>query len=479
MPPIEPQSVFRFFEAISRIPRGSGNEKAVSNYILKFAREKNLEAIQDKYHNLIIKKPASPGFENHEAVMLQAHLDMVCEKNAGTAHDFENDPIELILEGDTLRAKDTTLGADNGIAVAAYMAIMDDVSLIHPTLEIVLTVDEEMGMTGAENLDISPLESTRMINLDSSEEGVFFAGCAGGIKAAYTLANEWEAPGEYTSVFTLTVKGLSGGHSGGEINRERGNSLRILGRLLYTLAQETDFRVAAVQGGMKLNAIPREAAAVIAIRATETDVFKKAVETFTENISAEYRISDPGLEIKLNDNSKIERVLSPVCGSKIIQSLLLIPNGVSAMSMDTPGLVETSCNIGVMEQDDNYTTLHIMPRSMVSSRLTMVRDQIQSAADATGATVVFNNRYEPWEYNPKSALRDTAVLVYNGMYRKEPKITAVHAGLECGVFGVKMPGLDILSFGPDIWELHTPHEHMSVSSMKRCWEFLLALLESL
>jgi dipeptidase D len=478
LPPLEPASVFRFFEALSQIPRGSGNEKAVSDYVKRFALEKKLEVVQDEYHNLIIKKPASPGYENHEAVILQAHLDMVCEKNTGTEHDFETDPIELVLVGDILRANNTTLGADNGIAVAVYMALLDG-AFVHPPLEVVLTADEEAGMSGAEKIDLSSLKGRRMINLDSSEEGIFFAGCAGGIKAAYRLPHEWEESGAYTAAYRLTVKGLQGGHSGGEINRERGNSIRILGRLLYDLLKKTDARIACVQGGMKLNAIPREAEAVVAVRPSDAETVKSIVACFAEEVSDEYRVADPGLTVIVNETDGAKCVLSRDCGHAIVQSLLLLPNGVAAMSLDTPGLVETSCNIGVVEQNEHITSVHIMPRSLVSSRLSMIRHQIQSAADATGAKVYFSNRYEPWAYNPQSALRETAVGVFRGLYDKAPQVTAVHAGLECGIFGGKIPGLDMISFGPDIWELHTPHEHLSASSVKRVWEYLLALLKSL
>jgi dipeptidase D len=476
---LEPAAVFRFFEAISQIPRGSGNEKAVSDYICDFARGKGLPVIQDRLFNLIITKPASSGYENHPPVILQGHLDMVCEKNIGTEHDFLKDPIKLQINGDMISAQGTTLGADNGTAVAMCMALLDDGSLEHPPLEIILTVDEEAGMGGAANLDTSTLQGRRMINLDTTHEDTFFTGCAGGAKAAYTLENQWEAPGEHTAAYALRVKGLKGGHSGEEIIKERGNSLRILGRLLRAVDCEADIRIAYVHGGMKINAIPREAEAVIMVKPENAGKIGAAVNLFRECMAVEYRVSDPDLTITCESAVKKDKILNQTCGKNLIASLLLLPNGVLAMSMDIPGLVETSCNLGVLEQDEKETTIHIMPRSSVEARLWMVKELIKAAAEMTRAKAVFTGGSSPWEYNPESALRETAIHVYCDMYNEEPKVTSVHAGLECGILGAKIPGLDIISFGPNTWELHTPNEHLSISSVNRVWHFILALLKAL
>jgi dipeptidase D len=436
--------------------------------------------VQDDRHSLIIKKPASPGYESHAPIILQGHMDMVCEKNADTPHDFLTDPIRLTTDGDLLRAQGTTLGADNGVAVAYCMALMDDAALAHPPLELVLTADEEAGMTGASNLDTTKLSSRRMINLDTSHEGTFFGGCAGGVKAKYILANQWESTGLYAQAYKINIKGLKGGHSGEEINQERGNSLRILGRLLDTLGGVADLRLASACGGLKLNAIPREAEAVVAVRPKDSEKIASAIDAFVKHIREEYRVSDPGLAITWGEAAiKDGRVLSDTCTSRLTAALLLLPNGVQAMSMDAPGLVETSCNIGVLEQTEAETILRIMPRSSVAARIDMLKRQICAAARLTGAQVVYTSGYNPWEYNPRSALRETAMQVYRAMYNQEPKVTTVHAGLECGILGGKIPGLDIVSFGPDIWELHTPDEHMSISSMERVWAFLLELLKVL
>jgi dipeptidase D len=403
---------------------------------------------------------------------------MVCEKNAATVHDFAKDPIQLQIDGDILSANNTTLGADNGIAVAFCMALAEDGGLEHPPLEIVLTADEEAGMSGAENLDISAITARRMINLDTSDEGTFYAGCAGGVKAAYILPNQWEEAGDFTEALCINVKGLKGGHSGEEINKERGNSLRILGRLLHELDGLAEMRIGTAQGGMKLNAIPREAEAVIALKPENAEAVTEALNAFAETLAKEYRATDPGLVITCQ-KADPGRVLAQPVGKALIASLLLLPNGVLAMSQEVEGLVETSCNIGVLEQTEAETVLHIMPRSGVASRIPMVKALISAAAERCGARVDFSHGYNPWEYNPQSALRERAIQVYTELRGHSPKVTSVHAGLECGIFGVKIPGLDIVSFGPDMFEIHTPNEQLSISSTQRVWRLLTALLEAL
>lgn len=488
----EPKQVFRFFEEISQIPRGSGNEQAVSDHIAAFARGKGLRVEQDTHNNLIIYKPGSPGYADHAPLILQGHLDMVCEKNMGTEHDFLCEPIKLRIDGDFISAEGTTLGADNGIAVAMCMALVDADDVAHPPLEIVLTADEEAGMSGAENIDASLLTARRMINMDTDHEGTFFAGCAGGVRASFSLPiGEWAQADEDALFYEIVIKGLKGGHSGEEIDKERGNSIRLLARLLRRLDDVCDMRIQHVSGGMKINAIPREASALITIRPEDAAHAIATVEAFNKEIAIEYRTADPGLTVTLKKQDRYtlgiqERELKwrdtfmPLeTGRALINILLLLPLGPLHMHTEIPNLVETSCNIGVLETKTDSINIEIMPRGAVSSRVQVVKAQITALAALTGAQVTFSHEYPGWAYNPASPLKEEVVALYHSMYNKDPKVAAIHAGLECGILGDKLPGLDIISFGPNAWDIHTPDERLSISSTERVWVFLLALLEKL
>ncbi|MDR1663464.1 MAG: aminoacyl-histidine dipeptidase [Clostridiales bacterium] len=479
---LQPASFFKFFEEISRIPRGSGNEKAVSDFIAEFARGKGLRVEQDGFHNLIIYKPATPGYEGREPVILQGHLDMVCEKNRETVHDFLKDPLKLRIDGDFISAEGTTLGADDGIALAAGMALLDAGDIAHPPLEVVFTADEEAGMSGAENLNAKLLRGRRLINMDTSHEGTFFSGCAGGVRALLTLPVEREPAAEGSAFIKMEVSGLKGGHSGEDIILDRGNSLRILSRLLVQLEKAAvDFRTLSASGGMKINAIPREAEAVVAVPQDDADAVFKIAEAFTKELANEYRVSDPKVKIGCArvDKTDAAHTITREGTRKLIAALLLLPNGVLGMSQDIPGLTETSCSVGVLELNENAAEIHIMPRSSVMSRLQAVKEQISKAGEVLNAKVSFSHEYPGWEYDSGSALRKTAAEVYRGLYGKEPVVTAVHGGLECGLFAGKMPGVDMISFGPNATGAHTPDERLSISSTARVWTFLTALLKNL
>ena len=474
----EPLAVLKHFEAISQIPRGSGNEKAVSDFIAKFATDLGYKTIQDNLHNLIIYKPATSGYENKPAVILQAHLDMVCEKNAGTVHDFLTDPIKLCVDGDFIKAQGTTLGADNGLGVAMCMAVLADKSLQHPSLEIVLTVEEETGMAGAQNIDAKLLSGTRMLNLDNSRGLEIIMGCAAGTTVEYILPTDWEAVAPNTSVYKIAVKGLTGGHSGGDIHKERGNALRILGQTLAALQQQVDISIADVSGGMKLNAIPREAQATITIPKSEIDKALGIIEKCRTDFAIQYRAVDSGLEISCVP-SAADKTLTANCSINLIASLILMPNGVQCMSTEIEGLVNASCNLGVVEMLSDGIKISVMPRGAARFYNEQTEQKINLLAQLTGAQVTFMQRSPAWPYNPNSELLKIAQACYTPVFGHPAEITAIHAGLECGLFDEKLPGLDIISFGPTNIDLHTPDERLSISSTINSWAFLQALLKAL
>ena len=475
----EPKRVLHHFEAISQIPRGSGNEKGVSDFIAGFAKDLNLKYVQDSYHNLVIYKPATPGYESHAPIILQGHLDMVCEKNADTVHDFMNDPINLYIDGDYIRAKGTTLGADNGIAVALCMALLEATDISHPPLEVVLTSEEETGMDGAQNLDANLLKGRKMINLDVGRRGQFIAGCAAAITAEYNLPAQWELYCNHANAYTVTVKGLKGGHSGGDIHRERGNAICILGILLNALNEAGDIRISHVAGGMKVNAIPREATATITANPADAENLKTAFEKCAAMLKIFFRAADPGLDINLTPASQPEKTLSKECSTNLISSLILLPSGVQSMSKDIEGLVAASCNIGVLETLEDIVKISCMPRGASNEHAIQVEKQINALSNLAGATTDFVQRSPAWAFNPDSEMLKKVMNLYETKYNEKPNITAIHGGLECGLFVEKFPGIDIVAFGPDMHDLHTPEERLSISSTEWMWGFLCSVLSEM
>lgn len=475
---LEPQGVFKYFEAMSEIPRGSGNEQAISDYLVGFAKERKLEVIQDKALNVIIKKPGTNGFENAPTVILQGHMDMVCEKNMDTVHDFLKDPLKLVINGDYIEADGTTLGADNGIAVAYCLALLDADHLAHPPLEVVVTTDEEAGMGGALSLDASCLEGKYLINLDSEEEGEFLVSCAGGLKAFIEVPATWEEV--EGTVLKVMVKGLKGGHSGGEIDKCRANSNRLLGRILYDLQTSADVRIIDVVGGSKDNAIPREAYAHIVVKSEQLDQSKEVIKHITEVLQNEYKTSDPGLTVVVSEEPKMEsKALTAEAAENLVFLLLNVPNGIQTMSADIEGLVESSLNLGVLHTDEKCVKLTFAVRSSVGSLKTLMNHQLASMAKMCDAKYSVTGEYPEWAYRKDSKLRDVFIKTYKDMYGKEPLIKAIHAGLECGVFDEKIEGLDMISLGPNMFDVHTPDERLSISSTKRTWEFFLEALKNI
>ena len=463
---IKPENVFRIFEDICAIPHGSGNTKAISDYCVKFARSRGLFVYQDEFNNVIIKKPASKGYENHGAVALQGHLDMVCEKEADSDFNFLTDGLCLETDGDFVFAKGTTLGGDDGVAVAMALAILDDNSLSHPPLEVIFTTDEEIGMYGAVGLDTSSITAKKFINIDSENEGVFTVGCAGGCRVDMKLTLEPEKAEK--QAYKVEVSGLSGGHSGTEISKGRLNAIKILGKFLGRLGE---VRIADIWGGAKDNAIPVSAGCIFL---SVSDVYSAAADFQNEN-----RVpSDSNLEISIKP-CECNRLLSLKQSKIIVDMLNELPYGIQSMSQDIKGLVQTSDNVGIMRLEGNKFCVSLSVRSSKKDEKSKLLNKLKSIAEKYGAGVCLRGDYPAWEYRESSPLRNTMSVVFNEMYGREPKIEVIHAGLECGLFSEKIKDIDAVSIGPDLFDIHTPRERLSISSLERTYKYICHALEAL
>ena len=474
---LQPQLVFKYFEEISQIPRGSGNEKEISDYLRKFGEDLGLETIQDEALNIIIRKPATKGYENAPGVVLQGHMDMVCEKNKGTNHDFTKDPLQLRIDGDYIYATDTTLGADNGIAVAMGLAVLASNDIEHPALEVLVTVDEEAGMSGAMALDGNLVKGKYILNLDSEEEGHLLVSCAGGVTALSTIPVEFKDADSSKVAYSLEIKGLLGGHSGMDIIKQRANSNKLLGRLLNLIS--IDFDLAKVEGGSKNNAIPRESDCVLMINPSDKETFISDVERITATFKHEFSTSDPGLEVICNETTSPSKVLNCDSKSRVISMLNIIPNGIQTMSMDIENLVESSTNIGVLRTTDSAVTFECAVRSSVGSLKTDITNRMELLTKQLNGTLQLISDYPAWEYAKNSQLEKMCIDAYKNLTGNEPIIMALHAGLECGLLLEKMPHAEAISFGPNMYDDHTPNEHLSISSTENTWKFLLAVLKSM
>lgn len=473
--------VFEYFRQMNQIPRGSGNEQAVSDWLVKFAQEHQLEVIQDKALNVIIKKPGTAGFEHAAPVILQGHMDMVPEKDDNSEHDFLKDPIAFVIDGDFVYANGTTLGADNGIAVSYGLAILASDTLAHPPIELLVTTSEETGMDGAFALDASTLEGRRLINIDSEEEGKLLVSCAGGIGATFKLPVEFEASAEGYKAVSIKIDGLFGGHSGMEINKQRGNANKIMGRILLDLEKSMGLRLFFIEGGSKHNAIPRSAFANLLIRESDEAVLAEKLTKWNEILLNELQGVDEGIKLAFSAiEQEPAKVFTPATTHHVIQLLSLIPTGVINMSMAIEGLVQTSNNLGVLRTEENRITFENTIRSSVRSHKVDVANQMGLLAELSGAEIEYASEYPEWQYNPNSELREVFIGTYEELYGAKPEISAIHAGLECGLFSEKFNGkIDLISFGPNLYDVHTPKEHMSISSVERTWEYLVKVLEKL
>lgn len=470
---LEPQSVFGFFEHMCAIPHGSGNTKAISDWCAAFARERNLEYHQDADNNIIIIKEATPGYEQAEPIILQGHLDMVCEKEPGCTKDMDKEGLDLEVDGDLIRAKGTTLGGDDGIAVAMALAVLDADDIAHPRVEAVFTIDEEIGLLGADSLDVSPLKGRKMINMDSEAEGIFTVSCAGGNTTTCILPLRRAAFSG--CALRVTVGGLTGGHSGAEIDKGRANANMLMGRVLQAIAERTELRILAVSGGLKNNAIPVESVAsiVVADEAAAHDVVAEMAEAF----KPEYHLTDPNLFVRAQAEVAAQNPMDAETTGKVICMLTCLPNGIQAMSADIPGLVQTSLNLGILTTTEEELCAVFSLRSSIDSQKEMLKRRMICLMTQLGGRVEFDGEYTGWQYQEHSPLRELMAQVFEEQYGKAPKIEAIHAGLECGLFAGKMPGLDCVSIGPDLMEIHTPRERMSISSVQRVWKFLLEVLK--
>lgn len=476
---LEPKPVFHYFEEICQIPHGSGNTRQISDYCVNFAKERGLRYIQDESNNIIIFKPGTVGYENSSPVMLQGHLDMVCEKEKDCIIDLNKEGLTLQLQDGIISAKGTTLGGDDGIAVAYALAILDSNDIPHPPLEVVFTVDEEIGMLGAAALDCTPLTARTMLNLDSEDEGYLLVSCAGGTTALGHLPiTRFSANGRKA---TLCITGLLGGHSGVEIDKGRANACKLLGRMLYTLQKEFSFLLCSVEGGKKDNAIPREASATLLMKddVAEAELLCR-IEALQQTYQREYYLTDSSIQciFKLSE-IETANAMTPDSSRKVITALVNLPNGIQRMSYDIDGLVQTSLNLGILNTSENEVSYSFAVRSSVESEKNALVEQICCLTEALGGTLKTSGTYPAWEYRQDSPLRDLMVSVFREQYGKDPVIQALHAGVECGLFAGKLPGLDCVSFGPDMKDIHTPKESLDVASVLRTWNYTLEILKRL
>ncbi len=472
---LKPEKVFEYFENISAIPRGSGNTEQISSYCAALAASKGLKYIKDGLGNVVIFKPASKGMESSEPVIIQGHLDMVCEKVHGSTHDFKKDGLKLIVDGDFVHADGTTLGGDDGIAVAMALALIDSDDLKHPPLEVVLTVDEEVGMDGAVGIDTSVLSGKRMINIDSEAEGYLWASCAGGKRVDILLPFKMTANSAPT--YEIVIDGLHGGHSGEEIHHGYANSSNLMGELLARMLKAGSYNVASIVGGSMDNAITRES--VCCICADDIAPLAACADSFLAELKVKYAGIDDGIRISIKECDKSAECFDDESTAALAGLLSSFPAGIVKMSSEIKGLVQTSLNLGILRRKGDCTEFGFALRSNKNNERDELCERIINLGKAFGATATTHGEYPAWEFKKTSTMRDTMVEVFRELFDKELVVTAVHAGLECAVFSGKMKDLDCVSIGPDMNGIHSPEEKLSISSAARTWDFLVRTLERL
>lgn len=474
---LTPPLVWKYFAALSRIPRCSKHEQNAAKFVLDTAKKLGLQARQDRAGNVVVRKPASAGREGAKSVCLQGHLDMVCEKNAGTVHDFSKDPIELVRKGNLLMANGTTLGADNGIAVATNLAIMEEKSLQHGPLELLFTVDEETGLTGAKSLEPGFVESRTLMNLDSEEEGALYVGCSGGQDTTGTWTVEFEPAPAGLLPLEVRVTGLQGGHSGLEIDKGRGNALKIITRPLIALG-DLGARLSKIDGGNKRNAIPREAQALLFVPKGKMEAAKALIGEWNTIVRAELQSVEPDLQLTATE-PKVRKgsVMKKKYQKQITSVLAALPHGVIKMSADLSWLVETSTNLAVITTAGRKVSVATSQRSSVASEIREIAQTVRTIFEMGGAEVTQGDGYPGWKPNMDSPILKLAVKTYEELYGKTPATKAVHAGLECGIIGEKYPGMDMVSFGPTLEGVHSPDEKMHIDTVPKFWNFLTGILK--
>ena len=477
---LQPALVWEQFEAITKVPRPSKKEERIIEFLIDFAKSHNLEYQRDKIGNVVIRKPATAGYEERETIILQSHMDMVCEKNSDVDFDFDNEPIRAVVDGEWVRAEGTTLGADCGIGMAAAMALLLDQEAEHAPIEALFTVDEETGLTGAFNLGEGMLTGKYLLNLDSEDEGEIFIGCAGGIDTLATFAISLEPAPKNYEFYRFDVSDLVGGHSGDDINKGRANSNKITARLLLEAQQAFDGRMSYFDGGNLRNAIPREAYAVVGVPSKLKDKFEARVAKFNEEIREEFHFTEPDMRLALSSMPGVEEVLSLDSQRKLLGALVGVPNGVLAMSSAIPGLVETSTNLASVKfTDKKKVVVTTSQRSSVESAKHYAKNAVESVFALAGADVIHSDGYPGWAPNPDSKLLKVSVECYERLFGVEPKVKAVHAGLECGLFLEKYPHLEMVSFGPTLRGVHSPDERLEIATVDKFWRHLKEIVKSM
>lgn len=475
---LEPRAVFGYFEQICNIPHGSKHEEQISAFLQQFGKELGYETIADEVGNVLIKKPATPGYEDRKCVILQGHMDMVCDKRPDVVHDFTKDPIRLVVDGDWLKAQGTTLGADNGIGVAAAMAVLADKTLKHGPVNCLFTVDEETGLTGAQALDKNLLQGDILVNLDSEDEGEIFIGCAGGVCNYADFRFVWDRVAGDMFFMKAEISNLTGGHSGDDISKGRANANKLLNRFLCRIAQKYEFYLCEINGGSLHNAIPRDASAVFAVQSADKESVRVDFNIFAAEVRDEYSVTEPDMRLVLQSTDATHRCIDKETTDGLLKSINAVFNGVFAMSQDVPGLVETSSNLASVRMNENTISITTSQRSSIESARDNVSQSVRSAFELGGAKVVTKGHYPGWKPNMNSQIMKVACEQYTALFGGEAKIKAIHAGLECGLFLEKAPHLDMISFGPTMRGVHSPDERLSISSTARFWQHLVALLEN-
>ena len=471
---LQPEGVFGYFEKISSIPRGSGNCKYIADFLLDFAKKNKLEYMKDEIGNIVIRKDATLGYENAPGIILQGHMDMVCVATEKRKIDFEKDGITLQTDGERIWAEQTSLGADDGIAIAYALEILASNTIPHPSMEVLFTVDEEIGLVGANAFNPKILRGSRMINLDSENEGIITISCAGGARAIGTIPIEWKIRDGIC--LQLQIQGLQGGHSGIEIQKNRVNANQLLGRVLTYLHEKCFYYLGKVEGGKKENAIPYEATAILYVKEEEKEKIQKEFQIFYNRIQKEFSITEPYVQINFTEEKGEEKMLTKETTEKIIFFLYHSPNGIITMNPTLTDMVQSSLNLGMLYMEQERIKIKYSIRSSVTSEKEEIKERLDAFFRYIGGTISFYAEYPAWEYREDSSLRDIAIKAYHAVYNDIPKVMSIHAGLECGIFVGKRPDLDCISFGPDITNAHTVKETIDVESVHRTWNFLLEIL---
>ena len=473
----DPKRVFEIFEEITKIPHGSGNTSKLAQYCFDFAQSRGYKAVIEDIGNVIIYADGTKGYENSETVILQGHLDMVCEKSAVSDLDMEKFGVKACTDGEFIWAENTTLGADNGIAIAYILAILDLPNIPHPPIEALLTVDEEVGMVGASAIDISLLKGKKLINIDSEEEGILTVSCAGGVRAYCDIPLDFVKTDNDFISYKIEVKGLLGGHSGMDINKHRTNANILLGRALQHISRTVEFFVSYIEGGKKTNVIPQQAQCIICTDIKNAEEFEKSVAEFDSIVKREIALYEPDVQITCEKFKTPESYTDSQSTKKIIFTLLHIPNGVQSMSPEMPDMVQTSLSLGELILEDESLKLALFVRSNASTGKQLTVQKLISFVDYLDGSIEFKSDYPAWEYRADSPLREIMIRAYEDVYADLPKISALHAGLECGILSSRFGDCDMISFGPDIFNAHTPKEKVNIASVSRCWSYLLRILE--